>query len=84
METPEKIQIHFIKNDYDDWSVRGYSLLEDKQMGMTEYTRTNAFIEKACEWLKSNLYNYAGEDDKRNIVPFDNAIFHDFKKAMEE
>ena len=43
-----------------------------------------AFIEKACEWLKSNLNNYAGEDDKRNIVPFDNAIFHDFKKAMEE
>ena len=42
------------------------------------------FIEKACEWLKSNLYNYAGEDDKRNIVPFDNAIFHDFQKAMEE
>ncbi len=49
-----------------------------------EYTRTDAFIKKACEWLKSNLYNYAGEDDKRNIVPFDNAIFHDFKKAMEE
>ena len=48
-----------------------------------EYTRTDAFIEKACEWLKSNLYGYAGEDDKRNIVPFDDAIFEDFKKAMK-
>ena len=48
-----------------------------------EYTRTDAFIEKACEWLKSNLYNYAGEDDKRNIVPFDSSIFEDFKKYME-
>ena len=49
-----------------------------------EYVRLDAFIEKACGWLKSNLYDYAGEDDKRNIVPFDDAIFEDFKKAMEE
>ena len=48
-----------------------------------EYIRTDAFIEKACEWLKSNLYDYAGEDDKRNIVPFDNSIFEDFKKYMK-
>ena len=49
-----------------------------------EVDSTDAFIEKACEWLKSNLCDYAGEDDKRNIVPFDDAIFEDFKKAMEE
>ena len=41
-------------------------------------------IDKACEWLKSNLYDYAGEDDKRNIVPFDSSVFEDFKKAMED
>lgn len=57
-EIPEKIQIHFIKNDYDDWSVRGYSLLEDKQIGMTEYTRTDAFIEKACTYLDSIGHRY--------------------------
>lgn len=83
MKAPEKIQVHLIKND-DYWSIRGYSFLEDKQFGMTEYTRTDAFIEKACGWLKSNLYDYAGEDDKRNIVPFDNSVFEDFRKAMEE
>lgn len=49
-----------------------------------QYVRKDVFIDKACEWLKSNLHDYAGEDEKRNIVPFDNAIFHDFKKAMEE
>jgi hypothetical protein len=52
---PEKIQIHFIKNDYDAWSVRGYSFLEDKQMGMTEYTRTDAFIKKAETYLKEKF-----------------------------
>ena len=40
-------------------------------------------IEKAVEWLKNNLYNYAGEDDKRNIVPFDNIVFEDFRRAMK-
>ena len=49
-----------------------------------EYTRTDAFIEKACEWLKSNLNDYAGEDDKRNIVPFDDAIYENFKNYMKE
>lgn len=53
-EVPEKIQIHFIKNDYDAWSVRGYSFLEDKQMGMTEYIRTDAFIEKAVKWINEH------------------------------
>ena len=54
-EAPKKIQIHFIKNDYDDWSVRGYSFLEDKQIGMTEYVRTDAFIEKAEEFIYTAL-----------------------------
>ena len=53
-KAPEKIQIHFIKNDYDDWNVRGYSFLEDNQIGMTEYTRTDAFIEKEENWLINN------------------------------
>ena len=80
MEAPEKI---YIVND--DLNIKR-EWYKTKQVGFetTEYTRTDAFIEKACEWLKSNLYDYAGEDDKRNIVPFDDAIFEDFKKAMEE
>ena len=26
-----------------------------------EYTRTDAFIEKACEWLKENAYFYVND-----------------------
>ena len=51
----------------------------------------NAFIggakwqlEKACEWLKFNLQDYAGFDDKKNQVPFDSEVFEEFRKAMEE
>lgn len=40
-------------------------------------------LEKACKWLEDNLYDYAGEDDKRNIVPFDKSIFEDFKNYMK-
>lgn len=77
-EIPEKIQIHFIKNDYDDWSVRGYSLLEDKQIGMTEYTRTDAFIEKACEFLNDRI--------KHDSIDYPMATVHlidDFKNYMK-
>ena len=41
-------------------------------------------INKALEWLKFNLQDYAGFDDKRNQVPFDKDVFEDFRKAMEE
>ena len=55
-EAPEKIYIHVRAN---------------KELGPTwhgtfigvhdiEYTRTDAFIEKACEWLKNNLQGIVG------------------------
>ena len=49
-----------------------------------EYVRLDAFIKKACKWLEDNLYDYAGFDDRKNIVPFDESIFEDFKEAMED
>lgn len=82
------------KDDIDKWLFTEFGIIggccsaekshEYSIARMVAEKITDAFIEKACEWLKSNLHDYAGEDDKRNIVPFDNAIFHDFKKAMEE
>lgn len=48
-----------------------------------EPNSTDAFIKKAVEWLKSNLYDYAGEDDMGSIVPFDSSIFEDFKNYMK-
>lgn len=85
-EVPEKIQIHFIKNNYDDWSVRGYSFLEDKQMGMVEYTRTGAFIEKAEKFFTEK---FEVEDYNDNIDIDGSPIFNygrfieDFKKYMK-
>lgn len=38
---------------------------------------------KALEWLKFNLQDYAGEDSCRNSVPFDKYVFKDFRIAME-
>lgn len=76
-EAPEKIYIHRTQH---------WGLLANEHnitKNGIEYTRTDTFIKKAYEWLKSNLYDYAGEDDKRNIVPFDSSIFEDFKKAMK-
>ena len=39
-----------------------------------EYTRTDAFIEKACEWLKNNLQGIVGGS----------IYMEDFRKYMEK
>jgi hypothetical protein len=80
---PEKIQIHFIKNDYDAWSVRGYSFLEDKQMGMTEYTRTDAFIEKAVKWLMDNIQDYTDDGMGEHSFILVQDLKEHFKKYMK-
>lgn len=41
-----------------------------------EYTRTDAFIEKACVWLEKNIAEATGIDSY--------AIIESFKQAMEE
>lgn len=41
-----------------------------------EYTRTDAFIEKACEWLEPVLKNYAGHYAGTDILG-------DFRKYMK-
>lgn len=50
-----------------------------------EYTRTNAFIEKACEWLKSHyrdyMYNPTGE---RLEAFFGGDMCNDFENYMME
>ena len=66
MEAPEKIWI----NSYQDLpcsNVDGNSI---------EYTRTDAFIDKVCEWLEKNIAELTGIDSY--------AITESFKQAMEE
>lgn len=73
-EAPEKIYLQ------EPTKVR----TEKKYDNDVEYTRTDAFIKKALEWLKFNLQDYAGEDSCRNSVPFDKDVFEAFRKAMKE
>lgn len=88
-EAPEKIQVHLIKNNCDDWSIRGYSFLEDKQIGMTEYTRTDTLKQ---EWRPSEeqlnaLHDAAVYVDK-SMFPYPKGIlmklYKQLKKLMEE
>ena len=73
MEAPEKI---YLVND--DLNIKREWYLT-KQVGFetTEYTRTYAFIEKACEYLEPILTEYAGF-----YVGGD--ILQHFRKVMKE
>ena len=61
-----------------------------QNMEAVEYTRTDAFIDKACEWLKDNIesgkYISADEESYRLGCPYDyfeaNMFIEDFKNAM--
>lgn len=79
MEAPEKIWMT------DDWVWQ----FDDKDfMGedSIEYIRTDAFIEKACLWLKDNidryLYNTGGIDEY--IPKCGGKMIEDFKSYMEK
>ena len=68
MEAPEKIYLNPIQDALT-------KLLSTKVKGDIEYIRKDAFIEKACEWIKYNTQNggclFDGWEE-------------DFKKCMED
>ena len=73
-EAPEKIYLERIlctNEVYDTWKSQK-TITDD-----IEYIRTDAFIEKACEWFRKIDY-----DD--NIPPFETTeeFIEGFKKAM--
>ena len=74
MEGPEKIficdygsELGFEWHSESDWEHQGSNDIE--------YTRTDAFIEKACEWIKYNTQNGGCLFDGWK---------EDFKKFMED
>lgn len=80
---PEKIYLERIlcSNEvYDNW--KHQKTISDD----IEYIRTDAFIEKACDWLEDNidryLYNTGGYGEY--IPKCGGKMYEDFKKAMEE
>ena len=60
---------------HDEWVIR--DLTDNIKI---EYIRADV----VRKWLEDNLYDYAGFDDKRNIVPFDESIFEDFKEYIDK
>ena len=50
-----------------------------------EYTHTDAFIDKACEWLKENADMYEAFDSESKSYFMDkDKLVEDFKKLFKE
>ena len=79
-EAPEKIFLEWYRigdKKYRDWCIMPKTNDES-----VEYTHTDAFIEKACEWLKDNIYHRVYECGDR--LGFPTAEFIDeFRKYMK-
>ena len=70
MKTPEKIYLY-------PYSTDGIYEVETKPLeGTVEYTRTDAFIEKACEFIETYPHLFMGV--------LRSEVIEDFKKYMEE
>ena len=62
MKAPEKIYLY-------PYSTDGIYEVETKPLeGTVEYTHTDAFIEKACEYFRSSLEDVRVIDDYRDIA----------------
>jgi hypothetical protein len=77
IEAPEKIYIDISLDS--DWGMSKRSY--DNEV---EYTRTDAFIEKAVWWLSKHFYDeeYQSKDNEGTWICADEMI-EDFKKYME-
>ena len=78
-EAPEKLYIWFghpYTVDYTKLSKRQF----EEQV---EYTRTDAFIEKACSWLKKNCKDYIIVDIDNKYEGIDGLFLEDFKNYLK-
>lgn len=66
-EAPEKLYLS--KNIYSTFL---YQVPDPDDESCVEYTRTDAFIEKACEFLKDHLagYDICEDDIERSVESF--------------
>ena len=77
-EAPEKLYLS--KNIYSTYM---YQVPDPDDDTAVEYTRADAFIEKACEWIKEHKEVVETEDN--GIIGWIPDYFiEDFKKYMEE
>jgi hypothetical protein len=74
MEAPENIYIDDPTGEFNDhWSVY-------QNDDSVEYTRTDAFIEKAVKWLMDNIQDYT--DDGMGEHSF--VLVHDLKEHFKK
>lgn len=83
MKAPEKIylQENTTTDCYDElWPEWFEARAKDNDV---EYTRTDAFIEKACKWLDENWTSFVNYDDEDSVVYYGNLTdkFKDYMKG---
>lgn len=77
---PEKIFLEWYR--IGDKKYRDWCIIPKTNDESVEYIRTDAFIKKACEWLKENfLFDEAGYC-KTNIYSTESMIYN-FKNTLE-
>ena len=75
---PEKIYIDDPTGEFDDhWSIC-------QNNDSIEYTRTDAFIEKAVKWLMDNIQDYTDDGMGEHSFVLVQDLKEHFKKYMEE
>lgn len=83
-EAPEKIYIPRLEGNetfVHEWSAIKFRKYFSREIAENvEYTRTDAFIDKACEWLSKHAIKYYL--DGRKFLGTDELV-EDFKKAMK-
>lgn len=83
-EAPEKLYI-LHHEDYSDRRIFN-AFTEKESNDDIEYVRKNAFIKKACEWIKENITNNQNANSVlvRNGCVTLGMLVDDFKNYMEE
>lgn len=80
MEAPEKIYIQ--PNAHDGWFETN-----NLNESLTEYTRTDAMLDKVYDFIIANVYKYGKVKFVDNRATFDfrmNTFLNDLKQAMKE
>ena len=78
-EAPDKIYLVRTTRIIDEWRKE-----PSKYAHNIEYTRTDAFIEKACSWLKSHYRDYIhNPTGKRLEAFFGGDMCNDFEDYMK-
>ena len=80
MIAPEKIYIQ--PNAHDGWFETN-----NLNESLTEYTRTDAMLDKVYDFIIANVYKYGKVKFVDNRATFDfrmNTFLNDLKQAMEE